>query len=57
MQEHIPTYEEALSLLKEFSKSDSLMKHAYSVEGMMRYVARQLAWEVSTLPLNYTRLC
>lgn len=33
MQEHMPTYDEALSILKEFTKSESLLKHAYSVEG------------------------
>jgi len=41
MQEHIPTYDEALSLLKEFNQSESLLKHAYSVEGVMRYMARK----------------
>jgi putative nucleotidyltransferase with HDIG domain len=41
MQEQTPTYEEALSLLKEFNKSESLLKHAYSVEGVMRYMARK----------------
>jgi putative nucleotidyltransferase with HDIG domain len=41
MQEHIPTYNEALSLLKEFNQSESLLKHAYSVEGVMRYMARK----------------
>jgi len=41
MQEHTPTYEEALSLLKEYNKSDSLLKHAYAVEGVMRYMARK----------------
>jgi predicted hydrolase (HD superfamily) len=41
MQEHAPTHEEALSLLKEFNKSESLLKHAYSVEGVMRYMARK----------------
>jgi len=41
MQERIPTYDEALSLLKEFNKSESLLKHAYSVEGVMRYMARK----------------
>jgi len=41
MQEHTPTYDEALSLLKEFNKSESLLKHAYSVEGVMRYLARK----------------
>jgi predicted hydrolase (HD superfamily) len=40
MVEHTPTYDEALSLLKEFNKSDSLIKHAYAVEGAMRYIAR-----------------
>ena len=42
MQEHTPTYDEALSLLKEFNQSESLLKHAYSVEGVMRYIARKL---------------
>ena len=41
MPEHIPTYDEALSLLKEFVKSDSLLKHSYAVEGVMRYMARK----------------
>jgi predicted hydrolase (HD superfamily) len=41
MQEHVPTYEEALALLKEFNKSESLLKHAYAVEGVMRYLARK----------------
>jgi putative nucleotidyltransferase with HDIG domain len=34
-----PTYDEALSLLREFNKSESLLKHAYTVEGVMRYMA------------------
>ena len=42
MQEHIPTYEEALSLFQEFNKGDSLLKHAYSVEGVMRYIAKKM---------------
>jgi len=42
MQEHIPTYDEALSLFKEFNKSESLLKHAYTVEGVMRYIARKM---------------
>lgn len=41
MQEHIPTYDEALSLLKEFNKSESLLKHAYAVEGVLRHMARK----------------
>jgi predicted hydrolase (HD superfamily) len=42
MEKHDPKYSEALSLLKEFNKSDSLLKHAYSVEGVMRYIARMM---------------
>ena len=42
MQEHTPTYDEALSLLKEFNKSESLLKHAYCVEGVMRHMARKM---------------
>jgi len=41
MQTHIPTYDEALSLFKEFNQDESLLKHAYSVEGVMRYMARK----------------
>jgi predicted hydrolase (HD superfamily) len=41
MQEHIPAYDEALSLLKEFNQSENLLKHAYSVGGVMRYIARK----------------
>lgn len=41
MQERIPTYGEALSLLKELNKSESLLKHAYAVEGVMRHMARK----------------
>jgi predicted hydrolase (HD superfamily) len=41
MQVHRPTYEEALSLLKEFNENESLLRHAYSVEAVMRYVARK----------------
>jgi predicted hydrolase (HD superfamily) len=39
MEGHTPTYDEALSLLKEFNQTDSLIKHAYAVEGAMRYIA------------------
>jgi predicted hydrolase (HD superfamily) len=41
MAEKPPTRDEALALLKEFNKSDSLLKHAYCVEGVMRYMARK----------------
>ena len=42
MSEHVPTYDEALSILKEFVKNDSLLKHSYSVEGVMRHIARKM---------------
>jgi len=41
MPEHLPTYQEALALLKEFNRSDSLLKHAFAVEGVMRHMARK----------------
>jgi predicted hydrolase (HD superfamily) len=39
MQKQVPTYDEALSLFTEFNQSESLLKHAYCVEGVMRYMA------------------
>lgn len=41
MTDKAPTREEALAILKEYNKADSLIKHAYSVEGVMRYIARK----------------
>ncbi len=41
MPTHVPTREEAYRLLKEFNKSESLIKHALSVEGVMRYIAQK----------------
>jgi putative nucleotidyltransferase with HDIG domain len=41
MNSEKPGREEALSLLKEFNQSDSLIKHALAVEGVMRYFARK----------------
>lgn len=41
MTTNTPTREEALALLKEFNKTESLIKHALSVEGVMRYMARK----------------
>ncbi len=35
------TREEALSILKEYTKSESLLKHAYAVEAAMRAYARK----------------
>jgi len=37
----IPTREEALELFRRYNKSDSLYKHALSVEAVMRYMARK----------------
>jgi len=36
-----PSREEAYRLLTEYNKSDSLIKHALAVEGVMRYFARK----------------
>jgi len=47
MSEHVPTYDEARSLLNEFVKSDSLLKHSYAVEGVMRYMARKMGEDES----------
>jgi putative nucleotidyltransferase with HDIG domain len=41
MSEKIPTRDEALNLLKKYNKSESLIKHALAVEGVMRYFARK----------------
>ena len=36
-----PTRDEAFELLKEYNRSESLIKHALAVEGVMRYCARK----------------
>jgi predicted hydrolase (HD superfamily) len=36
-----PTRESAFDLFKKYNKSESLMKHALSVEGVMRYMAKK----------------
>jgi len=41
MNPKVPTREEAFSLLKEYNKSEGLIKHALAVEGVMRYIARK----------------
>ena len=38
---HVPTRDETLQLLKQYNKSESLIKHGLAVEGVMRYCARQ----------------
>ena len=37
-----PTRDDAFHLLKEYNKSESLIKHALAVEGVMRYMARKI---------------
>lgn len=39
MTKYIPTREEALDLLERYNKSDSLIKHAYAVEAVMKKFA------------------
>ena len=41
MDAKTPTREEALELLKKYNQSESLIKHALAVEGVMRYMARK----------------
>lgn len=41
MNPKVPTREEAFGLLKEYNKSEGLIKHALAVEGVMRYIARK----------------
>jgi predicted hydrolase (HD superfamily) len=39
MSSEIPTRDAALALLKKYNTSESLIKHAFAVEGVMRYMA------------------
>ncbi len=41
MSVKVPARDEALELFKEYNKSDSLLKHALSVEAVMRYLAEK----------------
>ncbi len=41
MDAKVPTREDAYSLLKKYNESDSLIKHALAVEGVMRFFARK----------------
>ena len=41
MNEKVPTREEAYKLLTHYNQSNSLIKHALAVEGVMRYFARK----------------
>jgi putative nucleotidyltransferase with HDIG domain len=40
MSNSFPTREQALELFKKYNKSESLLKHALSVEAVMKYMAR-----------------
>jgi len=41
MSNNIPTRETALELFKKYNKTESLLKHALSVEAVMRYMAKK----------------
>jgi predicted hydrolase (HD superfamily) len=41
MESRMPTRAEAFALLQKYNRSDSLIKHALAVEGVMRHFARQ----------------
>lgn len=47
VSEHLPTREEAFSLLCEFTSSSSLQTHALAVEASMRFYANSFAEDVS----------
>jgi putative nucleotidyltransferase with HDIG domain len=41
MNANVPTREQAFRLLTQYNKSESLIRHALAVEGVMRYFARK----------------
>lgn len=41
MPTHTPTRDEALALLREYNRNESLIKHALAVEAVMRFAARK----------------
>jgi len=41
MGDKVPTRREAIELLHQYNQTESLRKHAYAVEGVMRYMARK----------------
>jgi putative nucleotidyltransferase with HDIG domain len=41
MRKKTPTREDAFDLLKKYNQTESLIKHALAVEGVMRYMARK----------------
>jgi len=46
MSEIIPIRETALALFRKYNKTESLMKHALAVEGVMRYMAKKAGEDV-----------
>jgi putative nucleotidyltransferase with HDIG domain len=59
---HIPTRDDAYALLTEYNQNDRLIKHALSVEAVMRFMARKLGededkWSIIGLAhdLDYER--
>ncbi len=46
MPENVPTRETALALFRKYNKTESLMKHALAVEGVMRYMAKKAGEDV-----------
>jgi putative nucleotidyltransferase with HDIG domain len=46
MAEHLPTREEALTLLDQYNKNEALIRHALAVEAVMRYCARKRGQDV-----------
>jgi putative nucleotidyltransferase with HDIG domain len=41
MEVHVPSRAEALELLKKYNTSESLLRHGYAVEAVMRHLARK----------------
>lgn len=41
MNNYVPTRQEAIQLLKKYNNSESLIKHALAVEGVMKYFANK----------------
>jgi predicted hydrolase (HD superfamily) len=41
MNQPTPTRQDALALLKTYNQSESLIRHAFAVEGVMRFMARK----------------
>jgi putative nucleotidyltransferase with HDIG domain len=46
MSEIVPTRDSAFELFKKYNKSESLLRHALSVEGVMRYMARKYGEDI-----------